>query len=427
MTTVGLILKEIHLRKLNFVLGLFSLLVAVAVLTAQLTLLRAHDIRTQQILDAKQERTRQEMAQNEDAYRQIMKKLGFNLLILPAGQKLEDFYADGYAAKDMPEEYVTKLAHSGLATIRHLLPALEQKVRWPEQGQRNIILIGTRGEVPQGKAVAASELMMHPVEPGTAVLGFEVADSLKLKTGDKMTLMGQSFTVSRCNAERGTKDDVTIWINLDQAQQMLNKPGRVNSILALQCVCKGSELWNIRKDVAAILPGTQVFETEEKIITREEARKQAAAIAQKELQAEKEHRAEMRQAREALASWLIPLITLGAALWIALLILSNVRERRGEIGILRAIGFSASRILFIFLGKSILLGILGAVLGYGIGYAVGVLSGETGWSMQAAKLLFEPRVMLMALIAAPILAALAALPPALWASRLDPALALRED
>jgi len=46
----------------------------------------------------------------------------------------------------MPEEYIDTMAESNLATINHLLPILEQKIRWTEQGNRTIMLVGTRGE-----------------------------------------------------------------------------------------------------------------------------------------------------------------------------------------------------------------------------------------------------------------------------------------
>ena len=87
-----LILREIRLRWVSFALGVVSVLVAVGVLTAQLTLLVAHDLRTQQILEEKRAETEAEMRVLEDDSRKIMKKLGFNLLLLPEGQRLAELY-----------------------------------------------------------------------------------------------------------------------------------------------------------------------------------------------------------------------------------------------------------------------------------------------------------------------------------------------
>ena len=100
-----------------------------------MTLLRAHDIRTEQIVDAKEAATRAEMAKMEDDYRKIMKDLGFNVLILPNDQNLADLYADDFASKYMPEEYVERLAKSDIVTIQHLLRASSEGAG-PGQGDR---------------------------------------------------------------------------------------------------------------------------------------------------------------------------------------------------------------------------------------------------------------------------------------------------
>ena len=425
MTLRRLIIKEIRHRKLNFVLGIVAVLVAVGVLVAQFTLLDAHDFRTRQILKAKQDETEAEMRRMEDDYRKIMKKLGFNLLILPEGQRLDDFYEKGYASHDMPEDYVRKLANSRIMTVRHLLPSLEQKLRWPEQGQRPIILIGTRGEVPLSHR-APKEPMMVAVPLGSAVLGHEIWESLGLSVGDTITLLGRRFEVILCHPERGNKDDVTIWIDLAEAQEMLNRKGRINAILALKCHCAGTELSTVRADIASTLPGVQVIELSGKVIVRAEARARAAAAAKKAIEAERMHRSRLRGEREAFAAWLTPLVTLGAAVWIGLLALFNVRERTPEIGILRAIGLRSRQIMIVFLAKAVLIGLVGAAFGYGVGFAVGLLSGEISVETRTAAALFKPGLLGLVMVTAPLLAALASWPPALIAARQDPALILQE-
>ena len=110
-------------------------------------MLVGHDFRTEQILRKKIEETKKRMDSMEDEYRKITKKMGFNVLILPKDQNLDDFFADTFASKYMPEEYVKTLAKSKIVTVRHLLPSLQQKINWVEQG-RTIILTGIRGEVP---------------------------------------------------------------------------------------------------------------------------------------------------------------------------------------------------------------------------------------------------------------------------------------
>ena len=87
------------------------------------------------------------MQKLEDDIRKSMKGLGFNIYIFPEGQDLSEVYSKGYASKTMPEEYVYKLANSNIVTVNHLLPTLTQSLEWPEY-QRQIVLIGIRGQVP---------------------------------------------------------------------------------------------------------------------------------------------------------------------------------------------------------------------------------------------------------------------------------------
>ncbi|MHC4199766.1 MAG: FtsX-like permease family protein, partial [Planctomycetota bacterium] len=105
----------------------------------------------------------------------------------------------------------------------------------------------------------------------------------------------------------------------------------------------------------------------------------------------------------------------------------NVRERRAEIGILRALGLRSRQILLVFLGKAIMIGLVGAVAGYLAGWIGGALwaGGPEGAVSLAA--LFDPRALVLALVAAPVLSGLAGWLPAVAAAQADPAEVLREE
>ena len=193
-----------------------------------------------------------------------------------------------------------------------------------------------------------------------------------LKAGDRIALFGRTFTVSQCNEERGSKDDISIWIDLAEAQEILSKPGRINAILALKCICAGNELALVRRDVAAVLPGVQVIEQGSKVLTRAEARDRAAQEAADALTAEVRNRRQLRDEQEKFSSILVPLVLLVSALWIGLVFYTNVRERRSEIGILRALGARSRTILRLFLTKALLMGFTGGLAGYALGTLVGL-------------------------------------------------------
>ena len=425
MNLYRLVFREILHRKLSFSLGVISAAVAVAGLVAALAILQKHDARTEQIITAKEAETRQQMVKLEDDYRKLMLKMGFNVMILPKDQNLSDLYADDFASNYMPEEYATRLAKSRVATINHILPSLQQKVKWPEH-ERTVLLMGVRGEVYVQSQ--QQKPLLEMVAPGTMILGHELARSLPLKAGDQTKLMGHEFAVAKINPERGNKDDITVWINLTEAQELLGKRGLINGILALDCTCDTVDrLSRIRPEIARILPDTQVIEYASQALTRAEARQRAATEAQTSIQREKDGRATLRGEREALAAVLVPVVLVGSSIWIGLLALANVRERRCEIGILRALGLRARQILLIFLGKAVVIGLGGAAFGYVVGRVVGALWRDAPGAQPLHTAFIDPRLLLLVLVAAPVLAALASWLPAMSASQQDPAVVLREE
>jgi ABC-type antimicrobial peptide transport system permease subunit len=415
-----LVIQEIRQRKLNFSLILLSIVVAVALVTSAITLLQHHDRETSAIIEQKEQDTQTRMALLRDDYRKITKELGFNLLILPQDQNLHDLYSDDFASKFMPYDYVDKLAASKSMLIRHLLPSLQQKIEWPEQ-RRSVVLTGVRGEVPFLHK-DPKEPIMVAVPPDHVVVGYELSNSLGISTGDKIRLMGQMFTVSKCNAQRGNKDDITLWIDLTQAQKLLNKPDKINAILALKCHCSGNDLAAVRKEVHRVLPGTQVIEKGTEVLVRAEARDRAAKEASEAVEAEKKHRAEMRAEQEKFASILVPAVLLCCALLTAFLFIANVRDRKSEIGVLRAVGVKEMTIMKLFLYKATVIGLVGALLGFAIGITSAVV-----WADGLSIDVVNYRLFASVLFVTPVLSVLAAFLPATLAARMDPAEVLKEE
>jgi putative ABC transport system permease protein len=358
-----------------------------------------------------------------------MLKLGFNIVILPRDQNLSDWYADDYASKYMPEEYVHKLADSGIVTVRHFLPSLQQKIEWPEY-KRTIILVGARGEVPNLHKNLVKPLV-QPVPPGTISLGYELHRSLGMKVGDTVDLMGRKFTVHDCHNERGNKDDITAWIYLAEAQELLDKPAQINAILALECLCVGEEgLPIIRKEIANILPGTQVIERGSQVIARAEARIKVEEQARIAIEKEKIAREDLRAVRERLASILTPVVVTACAVWIAILGFTNVRARREEIGILRAIGVRSRDVMVMFISRHILLGVLGGALGFvaGVMAAIYFSTAHEGTQIRMIDMNLSWVFLLLASVGgAAALAVIAGWIPTMIAARQDPADVLRND
>ncbi|HUG17956.1 MAG TPA: hypothetical protein VMM56_03200, partial [Planctomycetaceae bacterium] len=192
MSVWRLVVREMKHRKLNFLLGVLSVTVAVACLIGSQTLLQADKVVTAQLLDDKQTQIEQAIAEKEaavkkagdelqDSVRKQMLGLGFNVLILPENQSLSEIHLNGTMTATMPESYVDQLASSKIVTVNHLLPSVTKRIRWEER-DRDIILVGTRGEVPilhQGM----KQPLLDEVAPGKMVVGYEIHKQLGLKAG----------------------------------------------------------------------------------------------------------------------------------------------------------------------------------------------------------------------------------------------------
>ena len=424
-----ILIKEMLYHWRSFALGLFAVTVAIGSLTGALTLLKVHEYQTQKILHEKEEETKKKMAVLVDEMRKATLKLSFNLLILPKKQSIRKLHMEGYPSEYMPEEYVTRLADSGIVLVRHFLPTLQQRIKWPEK-KRTITLVGARGEVPNLHKNPRKPLV-EPVPEGTIVLGYGLHHSLDLHVGDKVTLLGREFTVHKCYEERGSKDDFTAWIHLRAAQELLKKDGMINAILALECVCSQMEglLPRVRQEIEQILPGTQVIEKGTKALARAEARAMVGQEAKAAIERERQHRDEMRSERELFAAILVPLVMVACAVWIGLLGFNNVRDRETEIAIQRAMGFRARQILFLFLSKFFIMGLFGGAIGMIIGFSVGrwlgIVTEENIVEMAVGKL-FDPGLLLLVLMMAPALTILSGWIPAIIATQQDPAVILRE-
>lgn len=317
MSILRVLLREIQYRKLNFLSAMVAVMVAVALFVGVIT-----------VSDASRRETKR-----------LMRDLGFNLLILAEDTDMAGFWSRGYAEEELPEEYVTRLDNLGAMTIRHLVARLQQEIEW--RG-RKILLTGV---IPERRARKGAAMGLN-IPRGQAYVGFALSRAMNIKVGETITVGDKQLTIKRCLPEKGNKDDIRLYAHLHDVQEILGKPGRINEIEALGCLCFGGrQLARIREDVAKALPDTQVTEFK------------SIAVA----------RAETRAVMDKYAAFVIPVVFLGSVIWVGLLALGNVRERRGEIGIFRAMGVDSGRIAVLFLGKAVILGLTGAGLGFGLG------------------------------------------------------------
>ena len=333
----------------------------------------------------------------------IQRDLGYNLRIIPGDASLEHFWDRGYADTTMDQELVRNFQSRGDLSYRHLIATLQRRIQWRGQPA---LLTGIAEELsPQGRKKPS---MSFVVKPGTVHLGHAIARREQLQKRSQIALEGRSFEVAAVLSEQGSRDDIRIWMALPDAQALLEEPGRINEIKALECYCQNPELdtlAKLRRELEDVLPGAQVLRLEKMAAAREKQRRMS----------------------EEYFALLLPFVLGLSALWVAFLALLNVRERRAEIGTLRALGHGAGRIGALFLGRAALLGILAAGLGFALGSWALLQFGPEVFEVTAGKIETEWMLLLIAIPTAPLFACVASLAPAMHAVAQDPADVLRED
>lgn len=376
-----LIINEILHRKINFILSLLAVILAVAFAVSFYTTGEA----------SKRETIR------------LMRDMGYNLRVIAKDTDMNFFYATGYSDKTLPEDYVKKFtAVKGRLLYAHLLGTLQRAIDW--QGQRAILT----GIAPEFSPDGTKSPMIFTIKPGTVYIGFELAAALNLKKGDTVDVLGTSFQVENCLREAGSEDDVRILASLVDVQKLLKEEGRINEIQALNCYCVFNDrdpLDMLREQLATILPDTNVIQ------------KRAIADA----------RTKQRELMDGYVAFILPSLLVVCAVWIGALAFLNARDRRQEVGILRALGYGSGKIALLFMGKAVLIGVMGGLLGFFLGSEFALAYGDELFKLTFDKVKPIYSLLAVSVIAAPVFTVISSFIPTTIAATLDPAECLREE
>ena len=383
MSVLSHIFREMGFRKLKALFSLLGLSLAVTVVVA-----------SQLIAEADERETRR-----------VTRDMGFNLRLIPAKTDLTQFYRDGFSRHAMDVSMLDRLATqlTNNVSFNHLVGSLRREYTINSQ---DVLLVGlseTYVAPGQGK-----KPMGFVIKKGTIHIGSQVALVQKKKKGEKMHIGVREFTVANDTIETGTPDDITIFARLDDVQSVLGLAGKINEIEAIDCLCLTADqdpLAILRKEIGGILPEVQVVQ------------KRTLADA----------RAKQRQTREKVNGVVLPSVLLASAVWIALLAVFNVRDRRQEIGILRALGKGGGRIAGLFLGKAVMVGLVAALIGAALGTWVVLEFGPSLFPVTKKAIHANWPLAAQLIVATPLFAALASFIPAMLAVSHDPAETLRED
>ena len=377
------IIFEVGFRKLNAFFSILGLTLAVIIVVA-----------SQLIAESDERETRR-----------VTRDMGFNLRLIPAKTDLSQFYRDGFSRFAMDANTLDRLATqlTNNVSFNHLVGSLRRGYTINDQSILFVGLSKTYIAPGQGKKPMGFVIKTNHIH-----IGSEIARVQRKNKGDTMQVGKQQFKISNDPIETGTSDDITIFARLEDVQSILGLTGKINEIEAIDCLCLTADedpLAILRKEIGSILPDVQVVH------------KQKLADA----------RAKQRQTREKVNALVLPSVLLASAVWVALLAVFNVRDRRQEIGVLRALGKTGWRIAGLFLGKAVLLGFVAAVFGVFVGMWSVLEFGPALFPVTKQAIKVNPVLAFQLVFATPLFAAFASFIPAMLAVSHDPAETLRED
>jgi hypothetical protein len=420
MNSRNLFFNELKYRWQGSLLAAVAVAVAVLSVTAALHLLVDFDRETQKEVRALQHRSQERMDALENETRIFTKSLGFDILVYNEHQRLETFHADDVNTHYLTIAQARALAASNFELLNHHLPFLRQRYRLSEFGG-DVIIAGLEGEIYIKRRF--QKPLEIRIEPGEVQLGYAVAERLKLKAGNAITIGEKSYSITLCRKQLGTKDDVIIFMNLADAQALLGLADKISGILALSCNCAPGDISPIRTGVRKVIPGAQVAE----FTIRARARHSARVATQKAVEAEVadivKSRMSLRVQLKRFSGIFAGLMVASAAVLLFFLYSHNVKERRHEIAILRTLGVRTSQIYVLFVWKAILLATPGALGGYlGALLLQQSIAADTTFST-----LWATSLLLKLLAAANLISISASLIPVMVAARRDPGIVLNEE
>ncbi len=406
MTISKLVLIELWKRKSQLITGLLAITLGIAVIVA---------IQSVSIV------SEQNVARNLD-------NLGANILVLPQAASIDDYYTSDIDAPTLPMDYVERILTSTIAGVDNMSPKLTRRVK---VGNQSVVLTGIlpKSEIASKPLWQSSGLLGAQLKTACApsssanqshgledkklqrraidtlysddcLVGFQVAQRLKLSANSKVTITGKEFRVVKILSETGTVDDDRIFANLKDVQKLLKLENQVSAIEIMGCCNAISQ--GLLGQLRNILPDTRVTTIGQIVSTQIETNQLMKKITLVML----------------IIIFFVGGISIGNYIW------ANVNERKREIGILRMMCAERTTIYKMFLLKALILGVAGGILGFILGTLAGVILGP-----YLAGIIVKPVYMylLWSILLSVAISLAGSLFPTYLAAKFDPHSNLQED
>jgi putative ABC transport system permease protein len=222
-----------------------------------------------------------------------------------------------------------------------------------------------------------------------------------IQQGDTLDIKDRTFKIERVLDPPPKGYDMALFIPLNAAQRILDKPGKINALNMGGCWCK-LDIAAYAADVENALPGTMAITVD--------------GLAQAQIQINDL----MKQYSTLL--WIVgTILVIGS---IVFLILYMLRKSEREIGLLLSIGLSPGKIIV----KNVVISVITAVAGALLGHILSVpLMSWFGKAFMRIGLVPSWQYLPHFVIASLVIALLASSFPSWFVTRLEPTRLLREE
>lgn len=275
------------------------------------------------------------------------------------------------------------------------------KMWWKFIDESRVSLTRTQEPSPLCPTKMTTVTRIEGLKNDDLIIGSSVAKRLNKRPAEKIRMNDQEFNVKGVLEETGSQDDSIIFMDLLKSQELLGKQGKI-TLIEVAALCTGCPVEEMARQINEAIPtgkATPIKQVvEQKMKTMNQLNRFGLAVG--------------------------VIILLIGSLIVFVTMSSSVNERTREIGIFRAIGFRRMHIIKIILIEASILSLISGVAGYILGLAATSFAGPLIAGMERG-IPFDPYLALFALGLALLTGTSATIYPALKASRIDPAEALR--
>lgn len=370
----------------------------------------------------------------EDRVSYEFRKFGSNIVVIPKSDQIDVGFPGMTFGSVVEQRYIEendlwkiKQIANWSANVLGFAPFLYQivSVEYNNESQE-VLLAGTwfEQEVPEvivgGKVWKTGIKEIAPYwhvegnwildsnDMNSSIIGAEVSKKLNLDMGNRYTVKyynPETKNVSQYEltvvgiVTTGGQEDSQIFTNLDLAQSISNREGKVHSV-QVSGLCLRCPVDLIAAEIEKSLGYVEAKSVKQLVMAEEEI---------------------MMRLKNMMAL-VATAVLFGSALGIMTTMTASVLERKREIGLMKALGAENKKVAAIFLGEALIIGLLGGIVGYVVGIGLAQYIGQSVFNSSIPPLL---NIIPIAIAVSVLVSVTASILPVRKAVKVEPAIVLR--